>query len=291
MLTMLVPGSTWERGTNGKKSIVLHITNQNLNEKVAAKNPSQVVFMTEEKAVLSQSIEQFLASRKFYSMDARIEQLINEVLAEEDEAIEEPEIDAIIIEDDEEVKFEQETEISSNVSEQPAVQHLLSINVGPHEIANLLTNSFVSYSESPFYNGDTLHKLVFRLGNGLTLDNLRSAFFIKDPNAIQKFVIQSAYEATMVDVDSYVDTLLEAANYGAFGAVHLLSAGAFRTTEESIDDVEIDVSEDDDIQVDMNVSADYETITTVDVTEHSIPVVHAQVINHQPANMLRVNAI
>lgn len=243
-LTMLVPGSIWIRdlgdGKPARKQSVLHITNQNLTPKVQAKNPPQVVFMTEQGFVLSQGIEKFLESRTFYSMDGRLESLLTQLTeVEEEEEAELNPIEDTVIPTDEPVSSETNL-VDSN-------KKVFDLNVGDHPLASLLDANLVSYMEEPYYNGDTLHILTFNLSNGLDLNAIGSAFKISDPNAISKFTLTSDYETTMVDIDSYVDTMLKVDRHSnnqnvsdSFGVLYILSSGDFRAPLESIDSIPLE---------------------------------------------------
>ena len=245
-LTMLVSGSVWERESTKTKSTVLHVTNEGLSEKLKTKFPCQVVFMTEEFKVLSQSVDQFLASRSFFSMDSRVEDLVaslslkvediepdgfdidSQTISEDDDPLnqvsdsDDEDGDSVIIIDDEEEAVE-------------SAASSLRLNLGPHLYADVLQKNIVAYEESPFHTGDTLHKLVFSLSPDLTLEIIRSAFLITDPNSIQKFEVVSGYETTVIDVDAYVHTLLSADQGLAYGTVYLLTDGSFRNFESSVE--------------------------------------------------------
>ena len=243
-LTMLVPGSVWKREASGKHSIVLFISNQELSGKLAAKFPPQVVFMTEEKSVLSLGIDSFLGSRVFTTMEPRIEQLLTAITTPEDELglDDEPEenedpIEGLtaLVDPDDEGEQDAGLPVIDDVGRRD-----LRVNFGPHPSAELLQANLVDYSESPWYTGDTLHTLRFALEDGLTLETIRSAFIPSDPNAIQKFVISTPYEDTMVDIESYGATLYSTDEYRQYGAVTLLTAGDFRTYDGEIEDIQVD---------------------------------------------------
>lgn len=234
--TILVPGSVWRRETSKgpKHATVLFITNQGESEEVLAKNPMQVVFLTDVQEVKSMTPERFTKSRQFHTMDPHAETLINALLApdldEEDES--DIDLDSIQLpensEGDADVSLEDQgpatleaqgqsfetvgnllkaqSQTLGSASGAPVLQLQPGLDAA---LSHLLLSQFVSYSEcmSPHCNGDTLHTLRFLLSPELGLNTLSSAFGLTGP--ITEFVINSAVEPTKVEIDGFLEVFME----------------------------------------------------------------------------------
>lgn len=269
----LIPGSIWERARKGEPSysLVLCVTNEGLSQNVLEKHPQQVVFVTDQGKVLSMGISEFAANRSYYNFNAKAAEMFDNLInpPEEDEELDEEDA-AILAEGIDNVSPDETlfvsdagpaTEESAEDDVVDSSPSVMRINVGPHPIADLLQANLVGYSESPFHTGDTLHTLKFTLGSGLTLANIRDAFKVSDPNAVQKFELETATETFQVDIDGFVDVMLEADSWITYGCLYITSEGDFRSpvdlviTEQQVatQPTPVTVSQDDSDLIDLSV--------------------------------------
>lgn len=239
----LVSGSQWlrKKAKGYAVSTVLHVTNLGLKDSVLEEHPQQVVFLTEDLKVFSMTVDAFTRNRQYQGIDPLVESLVDQLLnpSEEDDLddadgftdtiaqLAETQVDLDEDEADEDVD---EDDTDDEAEDGEDVMSTLDLVVGAHPLAEKLETSLVSYTESPYHNGDTLHVLKFTNENGLTPAEVAGAFMISDPNAIQQFSVGSPYleKPVVVDVDSYVSTFYELMPYETLIVVYLLSAGAIR---------------------------------------------------------------
>lgn len=171
ILTMLIPGSVWEReGREGPVQVtVLAITNDSLSARRLEQFPRQVVFVSERGNILSQEVDQFLSRRTYVSLNTNVEALMSTVL---DAALE--------AENAEEINFDEVTPITEGaeniVDGQLELAEKDSSIVSPfnHEGAPILSELFTQYEVSYSANVGT-HRLKFLL-DGMTLEKLASYF-------------------------------------------------------------------------------------------------------------------
>lgn len=216
----LVVGSIWARGSNA--STVLAVSNEGLSPEVLENYPQQVVFLTSKFKVLTQPIEMFVSSRTYQGIDANIESLMAAVTAEPD-----PEADDVDIES---IDLGDETDVDeSSVAEEEASEETIPVFEPPQFAGLNLDSHFLSYNESPYHTGDTLHVLRFALSNELSIAQLRSVFRVSSDNSIESFVVDSVEERVSVDIYAFVQVFLEVGAGGdAVGCVYVLSQGDFR---------------------------------------------------------------
>ena len=234
---LLLPGSVWEHFKSKKQATVLMLSNTSIkNPEVAEKFPPQVIFLTHDYQILNQTIDLFMRSRSYVTMDSVVEALSYSLTAEPSAENEEGDIDLDSVLLPEDATTEEETTPETTEVKEAFIQgaeaKTLQLNVGPHPWAQQLRDAFVSYSEAPHWSGDTQHVLKFELGStGLSLEALRLAFGVEDPNSIQRFIVDSVYESTAVEIDGYVETFLQVGGDKAYGVVYVTSAGDFRSAE------------------------------------------------------------
>ena len=239
----LVSGSVWQRQRKNQTtlSLVLYVTNEGLTGPALDDNPQQVVFRTEQGKILSMSIADFTAKRTYAIMDnqvadhlAQLDSILEESLDEEEQDM----IDSVVAD---ETLFAPETPPSTTDSADSPVVAALTINVGPHPLATALQSNLVAYSESPYFNGDTLHTLKFRMQNvgGMSLADVRSAFQVSDPNSIQKFEVSTSVEKFQVEIYGFLDVMLEADQNGNYACLYVTSEGDFRAPAEEVVDMSV----------------------------------------------------
>jgi hypothetical protein len=232
-----------------------------LPERVLEKNPQQVIFVTGQGKVLSMGVEDFCAKRHYHTFDTDtatdFEALIT--LKEDDESDDDQlPIDSVVAD---EALFAKDQSEDASEEDEPLGAPLMSLNVGPHPLADALRTNLRCYNEYPFHTGDTLHTLKFLLADGLTIRGIREAFTITDPNAVQKFELVTATETFQVDIDAFVDVLLESDQYSTFGCLYVTSEGDFRSPAE-----EVAVATQEDDVVDLSVTAVTDVTTTISVS-------------------------
>ncbi len=241
----LVAGSVWERQSKRgvKSSIVLMVTNQDLSPEVQAKNPVQVVFMTESHAVLSTDVETFIHRRTFTGMNPTLVSHLEAIsdIAFDEDAEDDSVLDIGAISVDES-QFRSlvnaadtgETEDDEDGDDDHDGAGELFLNVGPHPFKDALESSFIGYREAPlFHTGDTLHTLSFMLDEQVTMQMIHAAFNPVDPNAIQKFEIT-------------VPVL------GSFQIEHEGTAGVFLESNGSFSVATLNLTTKADFRVDIN---------------------------------------
>ena len=220
----LVVGSVWARGSNGNTSTVLAISNDGLSDAVLEKFPRQVVFLTSKFKVLTQPIDMFIDSRVYQGIDEGVAALMAEVTSEpEPDEDDKVDIDAVDLGDEtvDESSVEDEGEAETIPVFEPA--QFAGLNLDAH---------FLSYSESPYHTGDTMHTLRFALDRDLSIDQLRSVFRVTSATAIESFEIDSVEERVSVDIDAFVQVFLEVGAGGdAVGCVCVLSQGDYRAKQ------------------------------------------------------------
>jgi len=262
--TMLTSGSIWSRETpEGETQVtVLFITNLTLSKEAQEKNPPQVVFLTGSFKVQSMTIEKFVKNRNYVTMNEHVETLVNALTAPiEDEEDDEDaiDIDAIPLPEasgGEAVELDLGAQpdaatgevyestgalLATQAAAQPSREPVFKVIIEEDpELAALLTERFISYSESmaPNGTGDTLHTLRFGLSPKLGLDTLNRAFGLDGP--VTTFTINSAVAPTQVDIDGFVQTFLEVVtpmgNFPSqsYALVQVTSRGDIRSKQEVI---------------------------------------------------------
>lgn len=235
ILTMLVPGSVWER--KGKKKVtevtVLAVTNQELSAEILEEHPQQVVFVTERMSVLSLDIESFLKGRNYSNMNEQVEELMNSAVAatadvdEDDE--EEGDFDKIQLPEDQDM-IEVPPENNGVVSEENGIE----VNVypfrlvEPHPLAQMLAEAFVSYTQSPWPGEQTLHTLTF-LTDDLAQEDLE-AVFIEENRHFE--VNTDAVTITLGDAPA-LSVGLEVRGSSSYGVVHFLADAQVQSQGDS----------------------------------------------------------
>jgi hypothetical protein len=229
ILTMLVPGSVWERTRKGNTShvTVLTVSNGTLKEETLENFPQQVVFITERGEVMTQTIEFFVAKRNFVTVntqfEAAVEALIQSANAEEPEI---EDLDNIELPDEDQSKaLEAFNESLGGKSDSDIIEVDDPVMVQPftlvdsdHELADLLSGDFVSYTESPWTDGQVLHALKFSLDE-LALEDLETVF-VKEH---QRFVINTADCLTTLADAAPISIGLEVRGTVSYGCVYFSS--------------------------------------------------------------------
>lgn len=236
----LVSGSVWSRTKkNGDVSqvTVLLVTNVGCSDKVLAQHPNQVVFVTEQQQVLSMTPEHFLTGRVYEGLDNDVAAAVSYAITgpnEEDE--EDIDLDSIEVDNDSFKELEamassdsysgtedddaSEDDSNTLVEEDYDTSSELQFT-SDNPTANAL--SLVSYSESPFHTGDTLHTLKFSL-SGTSLKDVAAVF---SSPSMKEFTVTTNTTKVNVVIDGYVATFLEA-SYEDIACVFLTSVGDFR---------------------------------------------------------------
>lgn len=228
----LVVGSVWARTTTNSTSTVLAVSNQDLSQEVLEKFPQQVVFLTSKYKILTQDVDTFLRSRVYQGLDTNVislmEALTTEPEPEEDDDVDIDSVDIKVVKDGFEqiiASVEEDSEDGEDDNGIPVFE--------PAEFDGLALDAhFLSYSESPYHTGDTMHTLRFALDRDLSIDQLRSVFRVTSATAIESFEIDSVEERVSVDIDAFVQVFLEVGAGGdAVGCVCVLSQGDYRAKQ------------------------------------------------------------
>jgi hypothetical protein len=250
-ISMLTPGSVWERKTKkgSTYTTVIAVSNDGLPEETLVQFPQQVIFITEKYKILTQPIEVYLKTREYYGVDETAELLVKQLTTEPQPEPDEDDLDIDSIDlsgdDDSDDSDSQDNvavalstaERQANFIVEPVPAALPSLNVGAHANAELLRAAFIAYSEEPYFTGDTLHGLTFRLSEELTLKKISDSFLIADPNAVQNFEVTFGdYTRVVVAVDGYASCNMQLNANGELGTVFLTSSGDFRADEFTKDE-------------------------------------------------------
>jgi len=237
---ILVPGAVWLRSKPGKKptaSTVIAISNVDLSEAILEKFPMQVIFLTDRGRLLTQDIETFTSSREFVEIDVGTANLVDVLLHgadyddEETEARDILDIDQIPLPEDEDASAgaAQVTEVTAVSPSGDAPMFSPEIHQGLD-----LNGAFLSYTEQPYYTGDTMHVLRFALDGNVTIKALRKAFDVSAPEGgLATFTVDCYQEEpTVVTPSGFIDTFFEVtADGNGTGVVYLITPGNFRVPE------------------------------------------------------------
>lgn len=248
----LTPGSVWHR-ENGKESRVICVTNLTLPEKLQAKNPPQVVYLSENGDFLSTSIDNFLAKREFYNVDGDLEssvlELPNKMSAEDLDAAVDTLLgetnsgdDLLVIADDD--AGEQFDEKSSADSEDTFIQsamaslsNLEGFTTGliqyeavsavlPELIsAETLQDLTINYDQSPNFAapGTIVHSLTILQNETFSRDDLFNCFNQDRETAGLNTLFLFRVQGELVDWDTLINVSTTIVNGMAAYKVALMS--------------------------------------------------------------------
>lgn len=190
----LLPGHVFSR-PDGSTSRLLFITNVSLGKKASAKFPPQVVYADENNQVFSRDIPGFLESREFVNVDPELEAKLNALLKSDTEH---PEDELDLDGDDDQLMVSGIDEIDDMLTDMgleiepsdegseieepdtvdvPSAVAYVAVNEGvPQALtAEQLASATVSYEQS-IDNGNLLHTLCIRAGDGITKALLEQSF-------------------------------------------------------------------------------------------------------------------
>lgn len=267
--TTLIPGSVWTRaGRNGEEIAVtvLLITNGSVPDKVLLTHPQQVVFLTKKRNVQSMTLNDFVSTRSYSTMDKQAETLLEALLAEDlEEDAEEIDIDSIPLPDELRSLVGAEADVADQVQQEAGFEPDNAFQIAPdHPLASQMSRSFRSYTESaersdPNYLGDTLVTLRFQLDEHVTIGALRAVFGSGNADLeIDTFNINSPIGATKVDIATFISVFLEvvAARDQVQGAtvavVQLISSGDLRASSEEVEFDDQAPAADGEVMVDLS---------------------------------------
>lgn len=234
----LVPGSVWSL-SSGALSTVLAVSNAALPEHMLEKFPRQVVYVNSKNEINTQGVDAFLRKREFVEMDELIAQLMLGITDPEiEEEGEDFDIDSVDLsaEGDGDGGADAMEDLVGGTEHEEEADGQLPVFFPPQVGGVDLDSSFISYAELPGDADSRTHVLRFALGDGLTVDLLKS-LFNAESGEIEKFVVDSEAERVEVTPSDFHGVFVEVDSAASgIAAVYLSSAiEATQLTGEALD--------------------------------------------------------
>jgi hypothetical protein len=233
----LTHGSVWELTKTGAQVVVLAVSNEGLSPGLLERFPNQVVYINASMQINTQPVEVFTKKRIYVGINQNVQALIEQLINPPQEE-EEPQIDIDEIDPDAGEDGNALADLAAGFSEENSqADGEIPVFETPGWGGTLpLDESFVSYTESPGFNGDTQHILRFSLSDQLSLSQLEAAFG-PGPGTIENFVVDSHEDRVEVPIDAYFGSFLEVdADANAIGVVYLSTPGKFRLSGSELDE-------------------------------------------------------
>lgn len=259
-LDLLTPGSVWKKNANGRLSKVLHITNTALPERVQKQHPPQVIYADDTGAVYNSGLVDFFSRYAFHNIDPELEQRLDNLLqfADDDEDDDDEEVVATSSDDSAPLALtkpeaepnaptkralaesteiigrrtktlaeqleEQLLEADASDENKPGelgIDFIMSAGENTRLTAEQLKNALVMYSQEPNKNLTlTQHRLLFSLGNGISLNALQSAFIPSDDSStVDAFTISTPYYSDTVIWTEFMGVYPEVVHGAVYASV------------------------------------------------------------------------
>jgi hypothetical protein len=193
-ITFMTPGSVWLRD-NGKRSILIAISNLSLPEKLQRKNPPVAVFLNEQGDILTMPVDQFMETRQFHNCLLEVETLVDQLQAfrevTEDKLPDASESEEIDVAGEEVISAEveeQAAELTATESKpEPLVDFSIEAPVDSLSIAQIIAEAATIYSQQPILSeGLVSHQIELDTGilsaRGVTLEAVEAVFDPERPD-------------------------------------------------------------------------------------------------------------